>query len=253
MNDWIEISNDFYSEWNFPNCIGSLDGKHVNIKCPSKSGSMNFNYKHTYSIVLMALASAKYEIIYFDVGTNGRISDGGVYNRSGLCRAIEINSLNLPQPAPLPNTNTVVPHMIVADDAFALKPYLMKPFSFRNANHDEKIFNYRLSRARRVVENLFGIMANRFRILLKTIELNQNNVKLCVSAICALHNWLIKTNRNEYLQMDQENLENIISENDESDQNYDQNPSNEAKRIRNTLKNYFISQEGAVAWQESMI
>lgn len=252
MNDWIEISNEFYSEWNFPNCLGALDGKHINIRCPSHSGSMNYNYKHTFSIVLMALASAKYEIIYFDVGTNGRISDGGVYNQSELCRGIANNSLKIPQPSPLPNTDTVVPYVIVADDAFALKTHLMKPFPFRNLKHEEKIFNYRLSRARRVVENLFGIMATRFRLLLKTIELNPNNVKLCVSAICALHNWLLKTNRDEYLQIDQINIPNVQNENDEAE-NHDPNPSNEAKNIRNVLKNYFNSPEGEVSWQENMI
>lgn len=253
-DDWVKIANDFYSEWNFPNCIGSLDGKHINIRCPSHSGSMNFNYKKTFSIVLMALASAKYEIIYFDVGTNGRISDGGVYNSSGLCHAIETDSLNVPQPRPLPNTNTEIPYVIVADDAFALKTYLMKPFAFRNMDHDERIFNYRLSRARRVVENVFGIMSSRFRILLKTIEINQNSVKLCVSAICALHNWLLKTSRSEYLRMEQTNIQNGQNENHEPENHdHDRNSSNAAKRIRNIFKNYFLSPEGQVSWQENMI
>lgn len=251
-NDWLKIAADFLSIWNFPNCIGALDGKHINIRCPGNSGSMNFNYKHTFSVVLMALASANYEIIYFDVGANGRISDGGVFNQSGLYRAIETNTLNIPRPSPLPNTNIEVPYMIVADDAFALKTYLMKPFAFRNQNRAERIFNYRLSRARRVIENVFGIMSARFRLLLTTIEINKENVKLCVSAICALHNWLLKSNRNAYLEIDpilEQNEDNVEDELE----NEDVNSPNEAKNIREILKNYFNSPEGAVTWQDAMI
>lgn len=202
----------------------------------------------------MVLASAKYEIIYFDVGTNGRISDGGVFNQSGLHHAIETNSLNIPQPSALPNTDIEVPHLIVADDAFALKNYLMKPFAYRNQNRSERIFNYRLSRARRVVENVFGIMAARFRLLMKTIEITQGNVKLCVSAICALHNWLLKTNREEYLQEDLQTIESEANENGNgNDAIGDENSSDDAKTIREVLKDYFMSPEGKVSWQEAMI
>jgi len=49
-------SNEFYLKWNFPNCVGSTDGKHRRLRCPSNSGSMYYNYKHYYSIALQGLA-----------------------------------------------------------------------------------------------------------------------------------------------------------------------------------------------------
>lgn len=104
----------------------------------------------------MVLASADYKIFYLDLGCKGRVSDGGVYNQCSLSRAIESNTLNIPEAKTLPGSNIKVPHVIVADDAFALKSYLLKPFAFRNQNRDEQIFNYRLSRARRVVENVLA-------------------------------------------------------------------------------------------------
>lgn len=189
--EWMEqarISNDL---WNFPNCFGALDGKHVVMQAPAHSGSMYYNYKGTNSIVLLALTDANYKFTYIDVGCDGRISDGGVFNRCSLANAIETNALNLPDATPLQNRNKPVPYVIVADDAFALKPYLLKPYPFRNLSASQRIFNYRLSRARRIVENSFGILAARFRVLGKPIALHPDNARKVTLAVCALHNFIM--------------------------------------------------------------
>lgn len=244
--EWKEIAKDFYDKWQFPNCIGALDGKHVAIRCPSRSGSLNFNYKKTFSVVLMALADANYKLIYIDVGCKGRISDGGVFNNCSLYTAIENRILNIPTASKLPNSNIEAPFVIVADDAFALKTWLMKPFNFRGQDRSEHIYNYRLSRARRMVESTFGIMASRFRLLRTTIEISEKNVNLCVLAICALHNWLMT-------------VDPIIPEIDEIESTLDseapteRNPSTEAKNVRESFKAYFNSDAGAVSWQNDMI
>lgn len=242
--EWLKIADDYYDKWQFPNCIGALDGKHVTIRSPKNSGSLNFNYKKTFSIVLMALADANYKLIYVDVGCKGRVSDGGVFNRSSLYSAIETNALNIPPPRLLPSSNIEVPFVIVADDAFALKTYLMKPYSFRGQDREEHVYNYRLSRARRMVESTFGLMASKFRVLRSIIELSEDNVNLCVLAICVLHNWLITVN-----PMSPE------SPNDEiyGINRVERNALPEAKSIRDIFKAYFNSPAGAVAWQDDMI
>lgn len=105
-----------------------------------------------------------------------------------------------------------------------------------------------------MVENTFGVMSARFRVPLRTIEINKKNVKLCVSAICALHNNLLKTSRSEYLRIEQANTQNDQNENDEPENHdHDRNSSNAAKRVRNTFKSHFISPEGQVPWQENTI
>ena len=77
---WLKNANEFAAKWQFPNCISAIDGKHIIIEPPTGAGSAYYNYKHTHSVVLMAVAGPNYECIYADVGTNGRISDGGVWN-----------------------------------------------------------------------------------------------------------------------------------------------------------------------------
>ena len=75
--EWKEVAKEFNDKWNFPNCLGAVDGKHIRITPLPESGSFFWNYKHFHSVVLMACANANYEFIWCDSGTNGRISDGG--------------------------------------------------------------------------------------------------------------------------------------------------------------------------------
>jgi len=171
-NDWEIIMNDFNTLWNFPNCCGAIDGKHVIIRCPEKSGSEFFNYKKSFSINLLAVVDANYKFIYIDVGTNGRANDALVFSKSSFNFALENNALNI-----------LTHGVFVADDAFPLRYYLLKPYSKRGPlTKEEKVFNYRLSRARRVSENAFGIMVSRFRIFKKPIAVQPDRVELIVQA-----------------------------------------------------------------------
>lgn len=106
-------------KWNFPNCVGALDGKHVVCKAPKNSGSANFKYKGTFSVVLMALVDANYKFIYVKIGAKGCGSDGGIFSSCPLSTALETNSINLPPNRPLPGHTMPVPFCIVADEAFA--------------------------------------------------------------------------------------------------------------------------------------
>ena len=82
----------------------------------------------------------------------------GVCCSSSLCDAIQNILLNIPKPQILDDDDTVLRYVIVLDGAFALKENLMKPYPFRALSYKKKTFHYRLSRARIIVENAFGII-----------------------------------------------------------------------------------------------
>ena len=81
-----------------------------------------------------------------------------------------------------------MPYFLIVDDAFALCPTMIKPYSTRGMTNEERIFNYRLSRARRVVENAFGILAIHFQILLSSLQHEPSTVKLIVTTCMVIHN-----------------------------------------------------------------
>lgn len=80
--EWLAIEEGFRKK--IPRCVGALDGKHIVVKCPLHSGSKYYNYKNTYSIVLMALVDSNYNFVFADIGGQGRISDGGIFQHSLL-------------------------------------------------------------------------------------------------------------------------------------------------------------------------
>ncbi|KAJ8935465.1 hypothetical protein NQ318_007568 [Aromia moschata] len=157
---WTSIADRYYTLWNIPNCLGSLDGKHFRIKRLPKTGSTFYNYKGYFSIVLMACADADGLFTTIDVGEIGRNSDGAVFRTSNLGHALQLGLLELPQPRPLPLGNDDFPFYFVADEAFPLKNYIMRPYSKRTLDNRKRVFNYRLSRGRRSVECAFGMLVS---------------------------------------------------------------------------------------------
>lgn len=135
---WLKISAGFENIANFPNCIGSIDGKHVRINCPAYSGSLFSNYKKYYSIVLLAMCDSDYRFIYINVGACGTDSDSTIFKESALFTKINNEELMLPPPKSLPNTTEPLPYMIIGDSAFGILNKVLRPYARSNLTKKKK-------------------------------------------------------------------------------------------------------------------
>ena len=262
-DDWRQIEHRFSTRWNFPNCVGAIDGKHVMMKAPPNSHSLFYNYKGYFSIVLMAVVDADYRFIFVDVGHYGSNGDGAIFKHSAIGTAFVNGNLNIPGPKRLPGwpQGGGLPHCWVGDEAFPLKMNLMRPFprgkKQNRLPYEQTIFNYRLSRARRIVENAFGILVQRFRVFDRRICMDDHHCIQIVKASCVLHNYLCTA------RMDAANVMGRLNPHGAA---YNQphamlrpftnqgiRPKKKAEMIRNIYMDYFNSNVGAVPWQGNRI
>ena len=90
---------------------------------------------------------------------------------------------------------------MVSDEIFQLKDYLMHPYPGTRSGKltiDQAVFNYQLSRARRVIENAFGILAAQWKLFCKPIRADKENITSYILAGVALHNYLQQTENASY-------------------------------------------------------
>lgn len=249
--EWRSIAGRFEERWNFPLCCGAVDGKHVVLKAPANSGSQFYSYKGTFSIVLLAVVDAEYRFRVIDVGGYGRSSDGGILANSAFGQALRSGTLHLPADQPLPGAEHrgPQPHVFVADEAFPLRRNLMRPFPGRLLPRERRLFNYRLSRARLVVENAFGILSSQWRMYRRAVEVRPEVAEMCVKATCLLHNFLRQTTPAAAVVGsipggEVEPLPGLgrLASN---------NAAREAISVRETFTSYFCN-EGTVPWQENI-
>lgn len=277
--NWKKISDDFLKKWNMPNCVGALDGKHIRIRAPSNSGSLYYNYKGFFSVVLLALCDGNYKFTLFDIGAYGSESDSGILFRSEMGKVIYGQTLNILRKSQLPGTNQEERVFFIGDSAFEISDILMKPYPKKDLNTDtRKIFNYRLCRARRTIENAFGILVARWGVLQKAIALNVQDASTVVFTTLVLHNLLLTENGSTYCPdkyVDDETQTGEIIPGDwrhdvttastnntflDLERTSDPNEMisetarvRRAHEMRSRLADYFVSDEGSVPWQNEYI
>ena len=248
--EWVDIATNYENNSHFPHCIGSVDGKHIRVQKFRRSGSMNLNYKHFFSIVLMAIADSDYKFIYVDVGAYGKDCDSSVFKETVFWRKLCDGSLDIPKPSKThPMYSEDMPYVLVADEAFALHDNLLRPFGGHNLSVKKRIFNYRLSRARRYVECTFGILSNKWRIFHRSLNVSKSFAKEIVKACVVLHNIVrIKDGfRSEDIYVSSNNeFHDLLPRNIPRGGRY-------ANNIRESFANYFVTPMGAISWQMSKI
>ena len=156
---WKKIEERFRNRWNVPQTVGTLNGKHIAVKKPKKSGSEYFNYKGYFSMVLLALVDADYKLLWANMRASGSSSDAQIFTCSKLKRRIENGTLGLPPPEPLGPGGPIYTTSCWGTTTL---PLCLGWSSFtRQLTKEDIIANYRISKGMRVVENSFGILVNR--------------------------------------------------------------------------------------------
>ena len=146
-----------------------------------------------------------------------------------------------------------LPHCIVGDEAFPLCMDLMRPYPRSNRvalPQDELVFNYRLSRARRIVENAFGMLAQRFRIFNRRTQLSEYNAEIVIKTACALHNFITEdmpvTAINARLNPDQEPYLGRDGAMQPINNLHGYHSAQDALHVRDIFKRYFNCRAGSI-------
>lgn len=240
-----KIADDFLKKYKMPNCVGAIDGKHIRMQCPNKGGSLDFNYKGFHSLVLLAVCDASYKFSFTDVGAYGSESDGGIFARSDLGKAIENGSIQFPANKLLPGSDIAFPHFLIGDEAFSLKPYIMRAYPGKKLNDQQRIFNYRLNSVRRIIENSFGLLSQRFRIFRTEIIAQREKVCQIVQTAICLHNFLI-VNRGVTPEGSSSASSDGLGDIRLATSNHSSRPT---RNLRDKLADYFMTEAGSVRGQ----
>ncbi|XP_025191472.1 protein ALP1-like [Melanaphis sacchari] len=245
---WLEIAEGYQQRAQFPNCIGAIDGKHIRVIKPHGSGSHYFNYKHFFSVVLLAVVDSNYCFTFIDVGSFGKDSDPTIFKNSTLYKKLQNDSLNIPKPNLIRGIQIPMPYAFVGDEAFGLSTNMLRPYAGKCLPINKRIFNYRLSRARRYVECAFGILSNKWRIFHRAIDVDIELAIDIVKCCCVLHNYFVHA-------CDGYEFEDslMVTGMDDIELDNNLNVNRSINRYRDALTNYFNSELGQVAWQNEKI
>ena len=235
-NELIEVIRSYENKWDFPMCAGAIDGTHIPIRAPIESNVEYVNRKGYHSILMQAVVDANY--LYMDVviGWPGSVHDARVFSNPEIFKKGDENKLFHPDLTREINGEDVPP-LILADPAYPLLPWIMKGYPCNNnAPRSQRVFNYRLSRARMPVENTFGRWKGRFIRFSKRVDMDVPSLVSIVHASCILHN-VCEVQKNDFLELwarndAQEEVVELIENNELSD----------AHAIRETLVDYFCAQ-----------
>ncbi len=243
--DFYKKMREMEEAWQFPCCWSAVDGCHIPIKCPAgglESSKEYHNFKNFYSVILMAMVDSNYRFIWGSCGfpisiifQSTDVWTNLVQNKTLLKIGREINRNHIPA-------------LILADSAFPLKSWMLKPYSNALLTAKQRYFNYRLSRARMVTEGAYGQLKGRWRVLHRKCESSAKEVKIITLACVILHNICISKNdqlpKSWDINKDCQTSEEIRAKLNMTKSRKVKDSEKEAIKIRSALADHF--------WQEKM-
>ncbi|XP_048339150.1 putative nuclease HARBI1 [Sphaerodactylus townsendi] len=170
----------------FPQCVGAIDGCHIQVQNPLDAPTDYINRKKVAPIVLMAVCDDKGRFFEVDIGHPGRSHDAHVFRGCHFTQPMD-RGVFFPVTPVMSVHGVAIPPLILADGAFRLRRWLVKPYVPPH-NAIERFFNRKICRARCVVEQAFGRLKSRWRCLRYKLPIRVERVNALVATCIVLHN-----------------------------------------------------------------
>ena len=239
----LQVIQEYENKWGFPMCAGCINGTRIPIIAPKENHKDYVNRKGFYSIQMQAVVDSRYLFRDVVVGWPGSVHDARVLSNSTLYKKGVDNALfNGIESQRIQGQD--IPPLLLGDPAYPFLPWLMKRYPENNDTpREQRVFNYRLSRARMTVENTFGRFKGRFKRFSKRVDMEVSSLVNVVLSSCILHN-VCEGQKNEFLPhwVDQElNEQPQLQEDRDVDVNQD-----DAEDIREALAAKLFAPPGMI-------
>ena len=229
--------DNFFDRWLFPQCLGAVDGTHIDIKKPSDHSTDFMNRKSRYSINVQACCDYNCQFMDVVVKWPGSTHDARMFVNSTLNDNLK-NGVVPKCAKRLVEDEDPIQVFILGDPAYPLLPYLMKEYANGGATVQEQYFGYKLCSARNVIECAFGRLKSRFSALRREMDINLHDLPTVIYACFVLHNFC-EINKESVCE-DQVRL--VMEEQQRSQPTTQrttvQSNENEGKRARRVLTKY---------------
>ena len=240
-NDVQEKVRDFFRAYGIPQCLGAIDGSHIEIKQPTINSSDYINRKGRFSLNVQACCDSKYCFMDVVVKWPGSVHDARMFANSKLNTMLKERIIPSCKRRLLEDEDPV-PVFLLGDPTYPLMPYLMKEYANGGSTPQEQYFGYNLCSARNVIECSFGRLKARFGALKRPMDINLDDLPLVIYACFVLHNYCelngesvseervrLATHYDRYFQPNTESSRQTSTVTNEA----------EGKRVRKVLTIYF--------------
>lgn len=230
-----EMAEKFDKRLNFPNCIGGVGCKSIRVMKPHKKDFF----------IVKAVVDCEYQFVNVDIFDSCSDSNAAtsLYDSTLLKEIIK-----LPETILLPHDgNSFVPYVIVADEGFGLQPNVMRPYCGRTLTVEKRVFNYRLNRARKCVDNAFAILSSKFKIFHRPLNVSSDLATKIIHTCCILHNFVKERDGSAF-----DDTLTVTGFQDFKSSVHNRGTPH-ALDVRQKFTKYFMSDKGSLPWQMNII